>query len=876
MSGPHRTPPVWKEKFEMGITTLAPSPHSTAVVVGGRAMLKVADMETRGLKTVRNLKNKFNVTAAAIHPLVDHIACTGSSNGQVFVWDYRNMSYSPVIERWMAHPRAVTAMCFMPQRRDSEPCPSYLLSAGQEGNLTVSSLPTYQGKRSNVGEVGDHEWRMHITHGQLRGDSRGSVRLMNLPAVRDIDAVPAFSGICQVLCANDDGSVEIYHTSTPEAGVQPLQPKPRKITASLDSVCSARYSSVDDNVFAAAGRDRYIRIYDTRTPCEAPGMKLRSPSSLWAVRWRPGSGVHLASCHSVMDNTVNVWDLRMPHMPGYVFNSHADSIVDMFWADNHHIVSGSKDCTVRMHALRDATIPIENLRTVNISFSFCKAQMPPASPTEKGTTPELVNTVADVCDTVDRTTFVTIHDDLDMQKVAQNGFPVSTSRKATNPTEQGPSEVALHKCIDAETPSSRAPQRSAATTTTPAGLAPPTDRTKLVSPRGLPSRTDRIRCFNRFAYEGGMDAAVSRPRSPRSRTPPQIRGRPPLPPTATRPGGNDDTAVSGKAEDGYGIGSGGGLPSTTNQGSSRTCIVQRIETQRGSSEDLQALVDLCPPLARLVRNISSRPAGVPCQQIVLNSLEKFRDDPICTSRFTNGKLDFLRVTCWIFQQCPPSVIEEARQQVGGCCSPSCSSDSTKSSGCTEPTAFGLAPNNAPHPQLMWLSRVLQSATTLYQTMGDVVMCIVVLLVKLNCGIFNTPQDEESCVNYITLLRRLRLWDLATSFTNACAAYEDVAGVSHAGTGVKTRCTSCGKECDVGTEEPICSHCHKNNRSCVVCGGNVKGLWLACQVCGHGGHVTHMSDWFATQGHETCPSPNCGHVCLLSPVSHRDSVHLMKC
>lgn len=114
----------------------------------------------------------------------------------------------------------------------------------------------------------------------------------------------------------------------------------------------------------------------------------------------------------------------MPHMPGYVFNSHADSVVDMFWADNHHIVSGkgsrmimmmmsrlsqsrslyvgSKDCTVRMHALRDATIPIENLRTVNISFSFCKAYASPSS--EGGSSDdrkgggggELVNTVADV------------------------------------------------------------------------------------------------------------------------------------------------------------------------------------------------------------------------------------------------------------------------------------------------------------------------------------------------------------------------------------------------------------------------------------------------------------------------------------------------
>ncbi|KAF4742797.1 hypothetical protein FOZ63_003558, partial [Perkinsus olseni] len=208
---------------------------------------------------------------------------------------------------------------------------------------------------------------------------------------------------------------------------------------------------------------------------------------------------------------------------------------------------------------------------------------------------------------------------------------------------------------------------------------------------------------------------------------------------------------------------------------------------------MQALVDLCHPLTRLVRSISSRPPGMSRQEIVLNSLDQFREDPICTSRFTSGKLDLFRVLCWIFQQCQPTAIEEARR-----------------------------------------------------------------------------------VNYITLLRRLRLWDLATSFTNACAAYEDIAGISHAGTGVKTRCTSCGKECGVGSDKAICSHCHKNNRSCVVCGKNVKGLWLACQVCGHGGHVMHMTDWFTTQKYEICPSPNCGHVCSPASSAHRNSVPLTKC
>lgn len=56
----------------------------------------------------------------------------------------------------------------------------------------------------------------------LRGDSRGSIRLMNLPAVRDIEAVPAFNGTCQILCANDDGSVEIYSNNSSTNHNNPL------------------------------------------------------------------------------------------------------------------------------------------------------------------------------------------------------------------------------------------------------------------------------------------------------------------------------------------------------------------------------------------------------------------------------------------------------------------------------------------------------------------------------------------------------------------------------------------------------------------------------------------------------------------------------
>uniref|UniRef100_A0A1X7SF66 WDR59/RTC1-like RING zinc finger domain-containing protein n=1 Tax=Amphimedon queenslandica TaxID=400682 RepID=A0A1X7SF66_AMPQE len=39
---------------------------------------------------------------------------------------------------------------------------------------------------------------------------------------------------------------------------------------------------------------------------------------------------------------------------------------------------------------------------------------------------------------------------------------------------------------------------------------------------------------------------------------------------------------------------------------------------------------------------------------------------------------------------------------------------------------------------------------------------------------------------------------------------------------------------------------------------VKGLYSMCEVCGHGGHMSHLKEWFSTNS--WCPS-GCGHNCV---------------
>jgi hypothetical protein len=43
---------------------------------------------------------------------------------------------------------------------------------------------------------------------------------------------------------------------------------------------------------------------------------------------------------------------------------------------------------------------------------------------------------------------------------------------------------------------------------------------------------------------------------------------------------------------------------------------------------------------------------------------------------------------------------------------------------------------------------------------------------------------------------------------------------------------------------------------------VKGLYVWCQGCNHGGHLAHMRDWFAKE--KSCAT-GCGHTCVLQPL-----------
>jgi len=87
--------------------------------------------------------------------------------------------------------------------------------------------------------------------------------------------------------------------------------------------------------------------------------------------------------------------------------------------------------------------------------------------------------------------------------------------------------------------------------------------------------------------------------------------------------------------------------------------------------------------------------------------------------------------------------------------------------------------------------------------------------------------------------------------------EEIRSTNQRETTVHTSCSTCNTPLENGWS---CKKCKKIVAQCSFCNQKVKGLYVWCQICGHGGHSNHISDWFSVE--ETCPSTGCGHRCLL--------------
>ncbi|KAL3280859.1 hypothetical protein HHI36_004087 [Cryptolaemus montrouzieri] len=86
-------------------------------------------------------------------------------------------------------------------------------------------------------------------------------------------------------------------------------------------------------------------------------------------------------------------------------------------------------------------------------------------------------------------------------------------------------------------------------------------------------------------------------------------------------------------------------------------------------------------------------------------------------------------------------------------------------------------------------------------------------------------------------------------------YLSTSQETHKGVEFLSECKHCMKS----TRASNCSSCRRLTLNCTICHISVRGSANCCIVCGHGGHTTHLLQWF--KDNEVCPS-GCGCKCLI--------------
>ena len=400
---PLMSQPEWRHTGDSGVQVMKPSPFNNHVLLGSRQFIKAVEFDDTPMHTLRSMKSLSATTALAFHPNAESVLAAAGANGEVSVWYYGASNVAALNEKWTAHSRAIHAMEFLPGAG------SFLVTASADGDLNIWELPLYEGKRDS--------WKKPKFLTNPRNESSG---------LRDLDCRENNGGL-EILVASEQGTVELYSSLT-------MDPRDVrfsfKIVVSTQTINSIRFHPQQNStIFATGGKDSYIRIFDLKNKGTRSVSfdeltresvyqihSIRSLSSVWAVRWRP-VGFFIAACQSVMDSSIYVWDLDSRLMPAYVFSSHTDSVTDFFWADPYHLVSCSRDGSIQMHALGHAEIPLEKMRTVNISIA----------PSPGG-----VETLTSLCSSVDRARFEKSHGPLDLH--GKTGFATWTGKTIARPS----------------------------------------------------------------------------------------------------------------------------------------------------------------------------------------------------------------------------------------------------------------------------------------------------------------------------------------------------------------------------------------------------------------------------------------------------------
>ena len=312
-------PPPLLDLRGIALNALSLSPDRAFVGVGGRRVLKLVRLDNLSGRctSVTDLRGggKLATNDIKFHPRLPATLATAATNGAVVLWnlEQKGPGYMRVLKD---HARTVNRVCW--HRSDAH----ILLSGSQDGSVKL--------------------W-------DVRTKASSSTFRLRAEQVRDVQFSPFHSS--WFAAAYESGMVRIWDARRPAHAAFRLH-------AHNGLVMALDWHPSERGTLATGGRDRNIHVWNlggclaraddaSRCPEAAgphtPVHSVQTIASVSQIRWRPRHPSQIASCSSVWDASIHLWDVECPNIPLASCSAHKDVSTGFLWLNDQDLLNAGHD-----------------------------------------------------------------------------------------------------------------------------------------------------------------------------------------------------------------------------------------------------------------------------------------------------------------------------------------------------------------------------------------------------------------------------------------------------------------------------------------------------------------------------------------------------
>uniref|UniRef100_T1J8H5 GATOR2 complex protein WDR24 n=1 Tax=Strigamia maritima TaxID=126957 RepID=T1J8H5_STRMM len=787
---------------EAHANAMATNKDANLVAIAGRNIFKVFTVEDdeiverMNLRIGKNINLNYSTGDVVWSYHDDMLLATAATNGSVVTWRLDKSSLSKQDMVFHDHRRTVHKVNFHPVESN------LLLSGSQDGTMKLFDLR----KRAVV-----------------------STFYSNSESVRDVEFSPfqhtTFAAV------QENGNVQIWDLRRPDRC-------DKNFTAHSGPVFACNWHPEEKYWLATAGRDKTIKVWDLESKKFVPEFTIHTIASVTHVKWRPQRKFHIASTSLVVDFTINIWDLRRPFIPLALFNEHKDVTTAITWRNDPAILlSTSKDNTLYQHTFVDAIRPAERANPAGLDIN-CKGDVVMAMSKKLiGELPQVVKETHSVAKipaffrkvpmSVSEQQFrpmistLKIGNNINEKYLSTNWF--LESAKKYQLTGHSVSEICGHN----------------------AGIA------------SALNRHQEATCWNvlKYLYPSNSSINEVKPSTSSELEKDSIH-------YFDTPNNDQRTnrhqivsthrhySVGGKIEDRQ--------PGETSTGFSEeetetddtdyewtlTNIASGVAYNQdfyidGDDEGLQLGFSGFTMDNNRVVNLESKMAMINWQ-LPMEAFEP-RIDLTDPSPIPEHVLEFSRQGD-LDQDELVTVMSSKLNESG--------------SHSEDDDVHSISVDNSYQNVPEWdFNPLVVDMLSFYASQGDMQMAVSILIVlgERIKSYIDTAIQEEWYQVYLDLLARFKLYTTANQIIKL-SPLKSISSMNQQSTSIHTNCI-CGHP--LGRLEWFCDRCKSGSNVCAVCHQLVKGLYVWCQGCSHGGHLHHWRTWL--EKNRWCPA-GCGHCC----------------